>query len=101
MLSKYVLPLSIDNKRKGLKMNKIKTVVKYTLKGIIGFSLVLMVFGFSQILQVITASSSNGFIFINDIDLMNQFGFGLLLFISFGWVVLISFFVELKLKLVA
>ena len=82
-------------------MNKIKTLVKYTLKGIIGFSLVLMVFGFSQILQVITSSSSNGFIFINDIDLMNQFGFGLLLFISFGWIVLIGFFVELKLKLVS
>ena len=82
-------------------MNKIKTLVKYTLKGIIGFSLVLMVFGFSQILQVITSSSSNGFIFINDIDLMNQFGFGLLLFISFGWIVLIGFFVEIKLKLVS
>ena len=82
-------------------MNKIKTLLRYTLKGIIGFSLVLMVFGFSQILQVITASSSNGFIFINDIDLLDQFGFGLMLFIGFGWIVLISFFVEIKLKLVA
>ena len=79
-------------------MNK---TIRYTLKVIIGFSLMMMFYGFSHLLQVVVASSSNGFIFINDIALMDQFGFGLILFISFGWVVLIGFFVEIKLKLVA
>lgn len=77
-------------------MNK---TIRYTLKVIIGFSLMMMFYGFSHLLKVVVASSYNNFIFIKDIALMDQFGFGLILFISFGWVVLISFFIEIKLKL--
>ena len=77
-------------------MNK---TIRYTLKVIIGFSLMMMFYGFSHLLKVVVASSYTNFIFINDLALMDQFGFGLILFISFGWIVLISFFIEIKLKL--
>ena len=76
-------------------------IIRYTLKVIIGFSLMMMFYGFSHLLRVVVASSYTNFIFINDIALMDQFGFGLTLFISFGWVVLIGFFIEIKLQLVA
>jgi len=77
-------------------MNK---TIKYTLKVIIGFSLLMMFYGFSHLLRVVVASSYTNFIFIDDLALVDQFFTGLILFLGFGWVVLISFLIEIKLKL--
>lgn len=77
-------------------MNK---TIKYTLKVIIGFSLLMMFYGFSHLLRVVVASSYTNFIFINDLDLVDQFFTGFIFFVGFGWVVLISFLIEIKLKL--
>jgi len=79
-------------------MNKIK---KNILRTLIGFSFIGMILGFYEIVQVVIESKNNGFIFTNDIDLMDQFVFGLLVMVAFGWVALIGFFIEIKLKLVA
>ena len=77
-------------------MNK---TIRYTLKGIIGFSLLMMFYGFSHLLRVVVASSYTNFIFIDDLALVDQFFTGLIFFVGFGWVVLISFLIEIKLKL--
>ena len=79
-------------------MNK---TIRYTLKVITGFSLMMMFYGFSHLLKVVVASSYTNFIFINDLALVDQFFTGLIFFVGFGWVVLIGFFIEIKLKLVS
>ena len=79
-------------------MNK---AIRYTLKVITGFSLMMMFYGFSHLLKVVVASSYTNFIFINDLALVDQFFTGLIFFVGFGWVVLIGFFIEIKLKLVS
>ena len=73
--------------------------IRYTLKVIIGFSLLMMFYGFSHLLRVVVASSYTNFIFIDDLALVDQFFTGLIFFVGFGWVVLISFLIEIKLKL--
>ena len=77
-------------------MNK-KQVVHNTFKLIAYGSTLLMAFPLYEIIQVVIESSSNGFIFIDNVELSNRFFFdGLLNFLALGYIFLISSYITLK-----
>ena len=75
----------------------LKKVVHNTFKFTAYTSMLLMAFPLYEIVQVIVESSSNSFIFIDNVDLSNQFFFnGVMPFLALGYTFLISSYVTLK-----
>ena len=82
--------------RKGLKMN-IKKVVHNTFNVVAYLSTLLMAFPIYEMSLVVIESSSNGFIFIDNVELSNRFFFGgLMPFLALGYTFFISSYITLK-----
>tara|TARA_R100001460_G_scaffold11781_2_gene27322 strand:- start:355 stop:594 length:240 start_codon:yes stop_codon:yes gene_type:complete len=77
-------------------MNK-KQLVHNTFNIVTYIAVVLMVFPLYEIAVVVIESSSNGFIFIDNVELSNRFFFdGLMPFLALGYTFFIASFITLK-----
>ena len=82
---------------KGIKTMSKQQIIHNTFKLIAYLSTLLMVFPLYEIIQVVIQSSSNGFIFINNLELSNRFFFnGVMPFLALGYTFLISSLIALK-----
>jgi len=77
-------------------MNK-KQLVHNTFNIVTYIAVVLMVFPLYELALVVIESSSNGFIFIDNVELSNRFFFdGLMPFLALGYTFFIASFITLK-----
>jgi len=75
----------------------IKKIVNNTSNIVTYSALILMVFPIYEIAEVVVESSSNRFIFIDDVALSSRFFFnGLMPFLSLAYIFLISSYISLK-----
>ena len=75
----------------------IKKIVHNTFNIVAFTSTLLMIFPVYEMVQVVIESSSNGFIFIDNVELSNRFFFGgVMPFLALGYTFLIASFITLK-----
>ena len=78
------------------RTSEIKDILNRILILLVAFSVVGMVLGFGTIIYSIYISTN--FMVVNDQLTMDLFGYGLIKFVSFGWIAFIALVIQLKIK---